>query len=163
MQLKRHQWVGLLAGLLLFSGSWLVAYTDNTFWALLTVIMVGGVLWSAVRLEGRSTVKQHFIHGVTAGLLSVLVARVLGLVATGWAFGKWGGVKPIAAYADVSDTFRGILNGGVWSTITVLVFGAAFGGLVALLEPEQTTTTRVADKKPTTAKKTATSKKKARK
>lgn len=137
MNLKRYQWVGLLAGFLLFSGSWLMAYYNNSFWAILTILLVGFALWSAMKVERRVDTRQHLIYGLTAGLLAGVVARILGMMFTSWAFDKWGGVKPVSSYAELSDVFRSVLNGGVGATLTLLVLSTAFGGFLALLEPDQ--------------------------
>lgn len=146
MQLRRYQWAGLYAGLLLFSGAWLTAYYNNWLVSLLTMVVFGAALYAAVRVERRALIPQHIQYGVTAGLLAGLVARLLGFIATRWVLGS-ATVTPSRNYGLINDFFANLLNGKLGGTLFALVMCMVLGACVAFFEPEKQQTTGRGGKK----------------
>lgn len=131
MELKRYQWVGLLAGFPLFSGAWLSAFYNTSWPGVIGLLLTVVALFIAVRVERRESRQQHFIYGATAGLLAGLATRLLGLVALWMA----GGQKMVQ-FAANDDLFRVILAGDWTASLLLVAALAVLGGLIALIEPE---------------------------
>jgi hypothetical protein len=104
--MKRYQWVGLLAGVPLFSGSWLSAVYNNAWWGVVGALMAAAGCYVANHVERKSDAARHFLRGFTAGLLAGVVARLLGY--TAW---QWAGVSATAA-ASSRNLFRVVIAGG---------------------------------------------------
>ena len=139
MELKRYQWVGLLAGVPLFSGAWLSAFYHTLWWGVFGAIFAAWGLYVANQVERRSTNEVQAKRGVVAGLLAGVMARFLGYLAA-----VIGGVTTTVAWQDVRDIFRIVLAGDWIATVSLIVVVAALGALMAVLEPDA--------KKPATAK-----------
>ena len=131
MELKRYQWVGLLAGFPLFSGAWLSAFYDNYVPGLIGVALTGGALFMAVRLEKRSDLQEHIARGLVAGLLAGITARILGLVAAVSA-----GATEAINFGSLGDLYRVILAGDVLASLLLVLVIGSLGITVAALEPE---------------------------
>jgi hypothetical protein len=136
MQLRRYQWAGLYAGLILFSGSWLTAYFNNWLVSFVTMLLFGAALYAAVRVERRALIPDHIKYGATAGLLAGLVARLVGFIATRWAFGS-PMIQPNANYGLISGFFANTLNGGLTGTVIMVLMSTILGASVAFFEPEE--------------------------
>lgn len=131
MDLKRYQWVGLLAGVPLFSGAWLSAFYNTPWWGLLGVLFLLAGVSAANRVERRSTLTEHATRGFVAGILAGLVARLLGWVAVVLA----GGTEVVSS-TSFQDTFRIILSGNWWPSIVLVLLCGVLGAAVASFEPE---------------------------
>ena len=80
-----YQRVGALAGLLLVVGAWLSGYYQHWLWPVLTIGLVLVTYWVAlgglVDNETNTRVSRGFMVGVVSGV----VARILGMLAMVWA------------------------------------------------------------------------------
>lgn len=131
MELKRYQWVGLLAGFPLFSGAWLSAFYDNYWPGLIGLAVTAVGLFLANRVERQTTRQEHISRGLIAGILAGIVARVLGGIAAATA-----GVSAGVGFEKLDDMNRVVLAGGwLGSLLLVLVIGA-LGVIVTAFEPE---------------------------
>ncbi len=131
MDLKRYQWVGLLAGVPLFSGAWLTAFYDTPWWGVLGILVAMGGVYVANHVERRSDLSMHAQRGLVAGLLAGLVARLLGYISTALA-----GISSNADFNGFGDTLRVALAGNWLATLLFVVVCGVVGAGVASLEPE---------------------------
>lgn len=130
MELKRYQWVGLLAGVPLFSGAWLSAYYHTPWWGVLgLVVALGGVL-VANQVETKSDVTTYLKRGAIAGALAAVVARFLG-----WAATMISGNGDFVQFTELRHFSRVVLSGDWWSTLLMIALVAALGAGIAALEP----------------------------
>lgn len=148
MKVYRYQWVGLLAGLPLFSGAWLAAYYNNEWWGVLGLLVASSALWVAVKVERRSTATNHMIRGLRAGLLAGVSARAAGVLAL--ALSDYSvAAEGLHKYGFPNDMFRSVLNGRVASTMVLIVVMGVVGVMASWFEPaiEQTANTTERRKK----------------
>ncbi|PID31102.1 hypothetical protein CSA80_03135 [Candidatus Saccharibacteria bacterium] len=131
MQLKRYQWVGLLAGVPLFSGAWLSAFYNNAWWGVFGIVITVGGLSAITRFERRADNATQAKRGLAAGALAAVVARVLGAVAAGWA-----GVSETVSLGGLDDTFRVVLAGDFWATALLVAVTALVGAAAATAEQD---------------------------
>jgi hypothetical protein len=126
--------VGALAGLLLVVGAWLSGYYQHWLWPVLTIGLVLVTYWVAlgglVDNETNTRVSRGFMVGVVSGV----VARILGMLAMVWAFDSWS--TPVKeSYDSLSDLFRVLFNGNVWASILAIAFLGVVGAFVAYTLP----------------------------
>jgi hypothetical protein len=129
-----YQRVGALAGLLLVVGAWLSGYYQHWLWPVLTIGLVLVTYWVAlgglVDNETNTRVSRGFMVGVVSGV----VARILGMLAMVWAFDSWS--TPVKeSYDSLSDLFRVLFNGNVWASILAIAFLGVVGAFVAYTLP----------------------------
>lgn len=134
MKVSRYQWVGLLAGFPLFSGSWLAAYYNNEWVGVLGVLAMGIALWVAVKVERRSSAVEHMKRGAVAGLLAGLFARAIGVIVA-MLSDDWDLTSRYANYSSINDMFRTVLNGGVFASLVLVVACCVLGLMVSWFEP----------------------------
>lgn len=137
MELRRYQWVGLLAGVPFFSGAWLSAFYNSPMWGVLGVLFLFAGVHAANRVERKSTLIEHATRGFVAGVLAGIVARLLGYVAAALA----GGTQVVSSTA-FQDMFRIILAGNWWPSIVMVLLCGVVGAAIASLEPEAKATSR---------------------
>lgn len=137
MELKRYQWVGLLAGVPLFSGAWLSAFYQTPWWGVFGVIFAAWGLYVANQVERRADNQTQAKRGLVAGILAAVVARFLGYVAV-----MMSGVTATVAWKDVRDVFRVVLAGDWLATLLLIVVVGALGALVAVLERDAKSTAK---------------------
>lgn len=137
MDLKRYQWVGLLAGVPLFSGAWLSAFYNTPWWGVLGILLAMGGVYVANHVERRSDLSMHAQRGLVAGLLAGLVARLLGYIAL-----AVDGITRTVDFNGFGDVFRVALAGNWLATLLFVVVCGIVGAGVASLEPEAKTIRR---------------------
>lgn len=142
MELRRYQWVGLLAGVPLFSGAWLSAFYHTPWWGIFGLIFTAWGLYVANQVERRSTNQVQAERGIVAGLLAGVVARALGYIAVVIA-----GAGSAVAWNDLSDAFKVVLAGDWWATLLFLVLMSGLGIVMATSEPDAKTSAKVKRKK----------------
>lgn len=131
MELKRYQWVGLLAGFPLFSGAWLSGFYNTPWPGVIGLLVTVAALFIANHVETRSDRNQHMLQGAVAGLLAGLAARVLGLIA-GWMVG----LDQMVQFSSLDDLFRVVLAGD-WLASLALILGLGItGAVIGAVEPE---------------------------
>ena len=131
MEIRRYQWVGLLAGVPLFSGAWLSAFYNTPWWGVFGLIVTAWGLYVANQVERRTTNQKQAERGIVAGLLAALSARLLGYIAT-----LITGMSGAVSWNQVSDMFRVVLAGD-WVAVLMFAFVMAGIGLImAVLEPD---------------------------
>lgn len=131
MVLKRYQWVGLLAGVPLFSGAWLSAVYNNAWWGIIGALIAVLGMFIANHVERRSDLVVHLRRGLLAGLLAGVVARLLGYLA--WV---WAGLSATTNFHQLNDVFRVVLAGDWWASV-FFVLGCGFvGAAINSLERE---------------------------
>ena len=131
MEIRRYQWVGLLAGVPLFSGAWLSAFYNTPWWGVFGLIVTAWGLYVANQVERRTTNQKQAERGIVAGLLAALSARLLGYIAT-----LITGMAGTVSWNEIGDMFRVILAGN-WPAVLMLAFVMAGIGLImAVLEPD---------------------------
>lgn len=135
MEVRRYQWVGLLAGVPLFSGAWLSAFYNSPWWGIAGLVISVWGLYVANQVERRVDNQAQAKRGIVAGLLAGAMARVLGYISALIA-----GVSGTAAWNEVGDMFRSILAGDWMATILLLLVMGLFGTVMAVLEPDAKTT-----------------------
>ncbi len=136
MEVQRYQWVGLLAGVPLFSGAWLSAFYNTPWWGVLGVLLMLGGLYMANHVERRSTLTEHATRGFLAGILAGAVARILG-----WLAAALTGGTNVVSSTVFQDTFRIVLAGNWWPTLVLILLSGVLGAAIASLEPEAKTVT----------------------
>ena len=134
MELRRYQWVGLLAGVPLFSGAWLSAFYNTPWWGIFGLIVTAWGLYVANQVERRATNQVQAERGIIAGLLAGIAARVLGYIAMMIA-----GSSTTVAWRDLGDMFKVVLAGDWMATVLLLVVVGGLGVLMAVLEPDAKT------------------------
>jgi hypothetical protein len=131
MEIRRYQWVGLLAGVPLFSGAWLSAFYNTPWWGVFGLIVTAWGLYLANQVERRTTNQKQAERGIVAGLLAALSARLLGYIAT-----LITGMAGTVSWNEIGDMFRAVLAGN-WLAVLMLAFVMAGIGLImAVLEPD---------------------------
>lgn len=131
MEIRRYQWVGLLAGVSLFSGVWLSAFYNTLWWGVFGLIVTAWGLYLANQVERRTTNQKQAERGIVAGLLAALSARLLGYIAT-----LITGMAGTVSWNEIGDMFRAVLAGN-WLAVLMLAFVMAGIGLImAVLEPD---------------------------
>lgn len=131
MEPKRYQWVGLLAGVPLFSGAWLSAFYDSPLWGVAGLVVTTWGLYVANQVERRADNPTQARRGVVAGLLAGVTARVLGYIAALIA-----GVSGLVPWNETGDMFRSVLAGDWQATLLLLLITALLGTFMAVLEPD---------------------------
>ena len=131
MELQRYQWVGLLAGVPLFSGAWLSAVYNTPWWGVFGLIISLWGLYVANQVERRADNQTQAVRGVVAGLLAGVVARLLGYISAVMA-----GVNVTTGWNQVGDMFRVVLNGDWMASIMLVLVMGLFGTVMAVLEPD---------------------------
>ncbi len=139
MNIKRYQWVGLLAGVPLFSGAWLSALYHTPWWGIGGVIFTAWGLYVANQVERRADNQTQARRGIVAGLLAGVVARGLGYFVA-----LASGLSATLAWQDVRDLFRIVIAGDLLASLTLIALVGGLGVLMAVLEPDA--------KKPSTTK-----------
>ena len=130
MELQRYQWVGLLAGVPLFSGAWLSAYYNTPWWGVLGLLITAAGIFISNLVERKAELNTHVMRGLIAGLLAMLVARALGYVAM-----MLSGAEGFVKFASLGDMFRAVLAGDWLATFWLLLLGALLGAALVTLEP----------------------------
>ena len=148
MEPKRYQWVGLLAGVPLFSGAWLTAYFNNPWWGVAGLLIACWGLYVANIVERRVSNQGQAVRGLFAGLLAALTARGLGAVATAMA----GGSQAVQ-WNHINDFFRVVLAGNWWATALLVLLLALLGMALSMVEPDAKEPVRVAATKTTVKRK----------
>lgn len=131
MKIQRHQWVGLLAGVPLFSGSWLTAHFNNPWFGVLGLFLTIAGFYIANRVERKTSLKVHLVRGFVAGILAGLVARLLGY---GLSFAL--GVTTTVEFHGIGDLFRAVLAGSWLASALLIVVCGLLGLAIVSLEPE---------------------------
>lgn len=137
MELKRYQWVGLLAGVPLFSGAWLSAFYHTPWWGVFGAVFTAWGLYVANQVERRADNATQAQRGLVAGILAGVVARFLGYVAV-----MMSGMTATVAWKDLRDFFRVVLAGDWLATLLLIVAIGVLGALVAMLERDAKSTTK---------------------
>ncbi len=130
MEPRRYQWVGLLAGVPLFSGAWLSAYYHTPWWGVLGLVVSVAGIYLGNRVEQRDDLTTYLQRGAIAGALAALVARVLGGIAT-----LLSDNTDIAQFSELRHFSRVVLSGDLVATLLLIVIVAALGAGVCALEP----------------------------
>lgn len=158
MNIRRYQWVGLLAGFPLFSGAWLAAYYSNQLWMAIGAIIATVSFYLAVKVERRSDAVDHILQGATAGVLAAIVARGLSVLFYE-AIDKANNVPTLSSGLNVlpNDLARIIIGGTFRETILLVFLSASVGVIASLFEP-RARRSHVAAKPSATAKKATSSK-----
>lgn len=141
MEVKRYQWVGLLAGVPLFSGAWLSAFYQSPWWGVGGLVVAAWGLYVANQVERRADNQTQARRGVIAGLLAGGMARLLGHIAMLIA-----GVSTFASWNQIGDMLRVILAGDWLATILLFVVTAVLGTVMAMLEPDAKTSAKAGKK-----------------
>jgi len=131
MEPKRYQWVGLLAGVPLFSGAWLSAFYNSPWWGVAGLAVTAWGLYVANQVERRADNQTQAVRGVVAGLLAGVMARVLGYVSMLIA-----GVTTAVPWDNVGDILRVVLAGDWMASVILLVITGLLGTIMAVLEPD---------------------------
>jgi MFS family permease len=134
MRTKSYQRMGVLAGLLLFLGSWLTAYYDSWVWSGLTIVLLILGLWAALEADSDRVAESRLKHGVLAGIIAAIVARLMGLVTMVWAYDAWSSATA-QAYDSLSDTYRVVFNGNLLATIVLIIGCGMLGAFIAYSMP----------------------------
>ena len=131
---SKYQRVGVLAGLLMFFGSWLSAFYNHWAWALVTVAVALAAFWIALENESTEDLGPRAIRGFVVGALAATVARILGMVTMAWAFDSWS--TPVTEkYDSFSDLFRVLINGNLTESIVAIVGVGLVGTFIAYAMP----------------------------
>lgn len=130
MELRRYQWVGLLAGVPLFSGAWLSAYYHTPWWGVLGLMLAIAGLYVGNKVERRDDLVTYLQRGAIAGALSAIVARLLGWIATAWS-----GNNDLVQFTELRHFSRVVLAGDWWATLLLVLIVATAGAGIAALEP----------------------------
>ena len=130
MEVRRYQWVGLLAGVPLFSGAWLSAYYQTPWWGVLGLVLAVTGIYIGNKVEPRADIATYIKRGAIAGLLAAAVARILG-----WAATMLSGNTDVVQFSELRHFSRAVLSGDVWATLLVILIVAVAGAAVAALEP----------------------------
>ncbi len=130
MEVQRYQWVGLLAGVPLFSGAWLSAFYNTPWWGVLGLLLSVGGVYVGNMIMRRDDIETYAKRGFIAGALATIVARLLGWVASVMA-----GNQVIAGFGSLADMFRVVLAGDWWGSFLLVVLMGVIGAAVASLEP----------------------------
>lgn len=131
---SKYQRVGVLAGLLIFFGSWLTGYYNSWVWAAATIASVMVAFWVALEAQSDEELGARALKGFMTGIIAAIVARVAGLLAMVWAFDSWS--SPVTTmYDSLSDAFRVFFNGDLWTSILVILGTGAIGAFVAYAMP----------------------------
>ncbi|MFZ1812548.1 MAG: hypothetical protein WAU02_03465 [Candidatus Saccharimonadales bacterium] len=131
MELQRYQWVGLLAGVPLFSGAWLSAFYHSFWWGIGGLVVTAWGLYVANQVERRANNQVQAQRGIVAGLLAGVTARFLGYVAAALS-----GIDATVMWKSVKDAFRVVLAGDWLATVLLLVLVCGLGAFMAVLEPD---------------------------
>ncbi|MBP7760401.1 hypothetical protein KA093_01250 [Candidatus Saccharibacteria bacterium] len=131
MEIRRYQWVGLLAGVPLFSGAWLSALYQTSWWGVFGLIFTAWGLYVANQVERRADNTTQAKRGIVAGLLAGVVARAIGYIAA-----LMGGVSMTVAWQDARDVFRIVLAGDWVASLSLILVVGGLGVLMAVLEPD---------------------------
>lgn len=131
MELQRYQWVGLLAGVPLFSGAWLSAFYHNAWWGIGGLVVTAWGLYVANHVERRATNTVQAKRGIVAGLLAGVTARLLGYIAAAIS-----NVDTTMMWKTVKDAWRIVLAGDWLATIILLLLMCVLGVCMAVLEPD---------------------------
>lgn len=130
MELQRYQWVGLLAGVPLFSGAWLSAYYHTPWWGVLGLVLAAAGIYLGNKVEDRSDVATYAQRGAIAGVLAAVVARVLG-----WFSAMASGNSDLVQFSELRHFSRVVVFGDFWATVLLVLVVAVVGAAVASLEP----------------------------
>ncbi len=131
MEIKRYQWVGLLAGVPLFSGAWLSAFYHSPWWGIAGAAVAAWGLYVANQVERRGDNVVQARRGIVAGLLAGAMARLLGYVAM-----SISGVTALVGLQDIRDVFRIVLAGDWLASLSLIILVGGLGLLMAVLEPD---------------------------
>lgn len=131
MEIQRHHWVGLAAGVPLFSGAWLAAIYNNGWWGILGLLITGFGVYMANHVEVRRDRMTHVLRGIVSGGLAALVARILGAISMSMMHNSHS-----INFTNFGDTLRVILAGNWYASLLLIVLGAIVGGIITAFESE---------------------------
>ena len=134
MLLNSYQRVGVLAGVLLFVGSWLSAYYNNWLWPLVATICAVVAGWLALENMIEEETTTRVVRGFVTGLIAGVVARVLGLLTMTWAFDNWTS-STTASYTVLSDFYSVVINGELWTSVLAVLGVGIVGGFLGYVMP----------------------------
>lgn len=132
MEPKRYQWVGLLAGVPLFSGAWLSAFYNSPWWGVAGLAVTAWGLYVANQVERRADNQTQAMRGVIAGLLAGVMARVLGYISMLVA----GASTTMIPWNEIGDMLRVVLAGNWLASLLLLLVTCLIGTIMAMLEPD---------------------------
>lgn len=130
MELHRYQWVGLLAGVPLFSGAWLSAYYNTPWWGVAGLLLALVGVYISNLVERERDRQTHIIRGAVAGVLAAIVARALGYIAAMLA-----GAGDYVGFGAATDLFRAVLAGDWLATVWIVLWGALLGAVLTGVQP----------------------------
>ena len=131
MEGNRHRVVGLLAGIPLFSGAWMTAFFNNPTWGFVGVLLTLWGLYVANRVERRTTNTRQLVQGAVAGLLTGIVARILGLLA-----GALEAEADAVSWTGLDDVFRVVLAGDWLASLLLIAILGVLGAMIAAIETD---------------------------
>lgn len=131
---SKYQRVGALAGLVMFFGGWLGAYYNHWAWFAVTLAAVVLAFWFVMEDDSTEEVSKRSLNGLVLGLVTALVARVLGALSMVWAFDSWS--TPVTEkYDSIYDLFRVMMNGSFLQSLVAVLGVGLLGAFVAYAIP----------------------------